>query len=100
MSAYRLISVTFENHECPSAEWAGLKGFKNDELVRAAELAGYEVLLTVDQGMRHQQNIARRRISVIAIHAKTNQLEDLLPLLQAIQDALRTAKPGQTQTIG
>jgi len=23
----------FENHECHSAEWAGIKGFKNGELV-------------------------------------------------------------------
>jgi hypothetical protein len=39
------------NHEAHTAEWAGLKGTKNGELLRIAEIAGYEVLLTVDQGV-------------------------------------------------
>jgi hypothetical protein len=34
-----------------TAQWAGLKGTKNGELLRAAEAAGYDVLLTVDQGI-------------------------------------------------
>jgi hypothetical protein len=32
-------------------EWAGLKGRKNGELLQAAEGGGYQVLLTVDQGI-------------------------------------------------
>lgn len=40
-------------HSFPGAhtvQWAGLKGKKNGELLQAAEAAGYDVLLTVDQG--------------------------------------------------
>ena len=40
---------SFPGHEAHSAEWAGLKGKKNGELLQAAEGAGYQVLLTVDQ---------------------------------------------------
>jgi hypothetical protein len=39
---------SFPGHDAHSAEWAGLKGKKNGELLRDAEIAGYEVLLTVD----------------------------------------------------
>ena len=39
---------SFPSHDAHTAQWAGLKGKKNGELLRAAELAGYEVLLTVD----------------------------------------------------
>jgi len=39
----------------------GLKGEKNGELLRAAEVAGYDVLLTVDQGIPHQRPSAGRR---------------------------------------
>jgi len=45
---------SFPDHEAHTAEWAGLKGKTNGELLREAELAGYEVLLTVDQGIPHQ----------------------------------------------
>jgi predicted nuclease of predicted toxin-antitoxin system len=42
-------------HEVHTAQWAGLKGKKNGELLRAAEAAGYDVFLNVDQGIPHQQ---------------------------------------------
>jgi hypothetical protein len=40
---------SFPGHDAHTAQWAGLKGKKNGELLRAAEVAGYDVLLTVDQ---------------------------------------------------
>lgn len=76
-------------------QWAGLKGLKNSELLNAAELAGYDVLLTVDQGIPHQQNLAGRKISVLVVRSRTNQLEDLLPVVAAILDALKIITPGQ-----
>jgi hypothetical protein len=39
-------------HDAHSAEWAGLKGKKNGDLLRDAELAGYEILLTVARLVR------------------------------------------------
>lgn len=54
-------------HEAHSAEWAGLKGHQNGELLSAAEVAGYEVLLTVDQGVAYQNNFSGRTIAVLAI---------------------------------
>jgi hypothetical protein len=73
-----------------------LKGKKNSELLRAAELAGYDVLLTVDQGIPHQQGPACHKLSLILVRSRTNQIEDLLPLVDAILRALETIQPGQT----
>jgi predicted nuclease of predicted toxin-antitoxin system len=91
---------SFPGHDAHSVEWAGLKGKKNGELLRDAELAGYEVLLTVDQGIPYQQNLAGRKLSIIPIRSRTNQLEDLLPLLEAILMALETMPPGRIVPIG
>ena len=50
---------SLSTHEAHTFEWAGLKGNKNGELLDAAELAGYEVLLTMDQGVEHQQDLVQ-----------------------------------------
>ena len=51
---------SFPGREAHSVEWAGLKGKKNGELPQAAERGGYQVLLTVDQGIPHQQTMVGR----------------------------------------
>jgi len=76
-----------------------LKGKKNGELLRPAEVAGYDVLLTVDQGIPHQQNFAGRKRAIILVRSRTNQVEDLAPLVDAIRLALETLQPGQTVAI-
>jgi predicted nuclease of predicted toxin-antitoxin system len=90
---------SFPDHDTHSAEWAELKGKKNGELLREAELAGYQVLLTVDQGIFHQQNFAARKLSVITIRCRTNQLEDLLPLVAPILKVLETISAGQVVSV-
>jgi predicted nuclease of predicted toxin-antitoxin system len=82
-------------HEVHTAEWAGFKSLKNGELLQQAEDAGYDVFLTIDQGIPHQQNLTQRRISILVIRARTNQIEDLLPLLGVILSKLKEIQPGQ-----
>jgi len=45
---------SFSAHDAHTVHWAGLKGGKNGELLRAAEAAGYRAFLTVDRGIPHQ----------------------------------------------
>ena len=84
----------FSGHETHTAEWAGLKGKKNGELLDAAEIAGYDVLLTMDQGFAHQQNLAGRKIALLILVAPSNQIEDLAPLAPAALAALGDIEPG------
>ena len=48
-----------------------VQGKTNGELLRAAENAGYNVLLTVDQGMPHQQHLASRTLAIIVVQSRT-----------------------------
>jgi predicted nuclease of predicted toxin-antitoxin system len=84
--------------EAYTVQWAGLKGKSNGELLRSAEAAGYDVLLTVDQGIP-QQHSGGVRLSILVIRSRTNQMEDLLPLIPAILRALSTLQPGQVQAL-
>ncbi|MGD1096453.1 MAG: hypothetical protein ABSB35_31225 [Bryobacteraceae bacterium] len=80
----------FPGHEVHTAVWAGLAGEKNGDLLRCAELAAYDVLLTVDHSLPYQQNLARRKLAIVTIRSRTNQIEDLLPFVGTILRALET----------
>lgn len=75
----------------------------NGPVLRARRTASCRLSLkqpdTVDQGIPHQQSFARRKLSIILIRSRTNQIEDLLPLVDAILQALELVQPGQTVTI-
>lgn len=54
-------------HEVRSAyemRWAGLT---NGQLLDAAERAGFDVLITGDKGIRHQQRVGGRAIAVVVL---------------------------------
>jgi len=91
--------LSFPKHDAHSAEWAGLKGKRNGELLLAAEVSGYQVLLTVDHGIPRQQTMAGRSLAVILIRSRTNQMEDLLPLAPSIINVLESIQPGQIVVI-
>ena len=86
-------------HQTHTVEWAGLKGRKNGELLRAAVSDGYDALLTVDQGIRYQQHTPALAIGIVVIRSRTNQLEDLLPLVESILKTLETIRPGDVVTV-
>jgi predicted nuclease of predicted toxin-antitoxin system len=90
---------SFPNHESHTAQWAGLKGKANGELLRAAELAGYDVLLTLDQGIPYQQHVAGLKMGIITMRSATSQIKDLLPLVDAILEVLPSIQPGQIVSI-
>jgi hypothetical protein len=72
--------------------WAGLK---NGALLAAAEAAGFSVLLTGDQNLEHQQNLAKRTLGVVVLCAPSNALEDLLPVVAEALAAIDRVQPGQ-----
>lgn len=69
---------SFSEHDCQSVRYAGFAGLKNSDLLEAVELAHFDVLVTVDQGWEHEQNLARRYVAVVIFCAKSKSLEGLV----------------------
>lgn len=69
---------SFSEHACQSVRYAGFAGLKNSDLLEAVELAHFDVLVTVDQGWEHEQNLARRYVAVVIFCAKSKSLEGLV----------------------
>ena len=76
-----------------TASFAGLGGISNGSLLDAMR-GRFDVLITIDSGLRYQQSIATRPVAVIVLRAPTNAIEDLRPLVPAILSALATLQPG------
>jgi hypothetical protein len=75
------LRLLFSGHDCHSARYAGLAGLKNGELLLAAEAAGFEVIVTVDQNIPDQQNLGSRKVALFILCAPTNRLRDLQRLV-------------------
>lgn len=54
-------------HEVTTAYERGWSELTNGELLDAAERAGYEVFVTTDSSLKHQQNLAGRRLAIVVI---------------------------------
>ena len=80
-------------HTVETVGYRGLKGTTNGELLRIAEAAGFDILLTSDKNIPHQNNISVFRIAVIVVYS--NVLEHLLPSIDPIRDAIERIQPGQ-----
>jgi predicted nuclease of predicted toxin-antitoxin system len=79
----------------PEVGWAGKK---NGELLRLAQL-NFDVLLTNDQNLEHQQNLKKFDLAFVVLVALTNDIEDLKPLMLAANEAMRTIQPGEIRYI-
>jgi hypothetical protein len=86
---------SFSDHDCQTARYAKLAGLKNGSLLIAAEDAGFDVIVTVDQNIPFQQNLAGRRIALLILCAPTNRLLDLHRLVPAARAAIDGIEPGQ-----
>lgn len=94
----RRLAREIVNHEVqtvPQMGWAGLKD--NQLLVFAA--AEFDVFITVDRNLSFQQDLFKFDIAVIVLHASSNRLADLKPLIPGILAVLDTAAKGQATIV-
>jgi predicted nuclease of predicted toxin-antitoxin system len=86
-------NLTAIGYECQTVRQAGFGSKKNGELLALAERR-WDVLLTSDRNIKYQQNMAGRSVSILILCAKSNRMKDLLPLIPACAEALRSVQPG------
>lgn len=96
----RKLKNHFPGHECTTVPDAGFAGQKNGELLKLAEEAGFEVFVTVDQGVEYEQSLTSRRLAIVIIRAKSNRLADLLVQVPSIVSVLKAIRPGERALVG
>jgi hypothetical protein len=80
-------------HAVESVPLVGWAGLKNGGLLARAE-DRFGVLTSLDRGMPRQQSLARYRIAVVGLSARSNRLADPRPLMSKVLALLPALKPG------
>ena len=80
------------SHEVRTVGEMGWSGTKNGKLLA---LAGrdFDAFVTVDKNLPHQQNLASLPVAVVLLDAHSVELQALLPLVPALEEALRSLVP-------
>ena len=95
----RRLAKHFPDHEVWTVPQIGWAGIKNGKLLALAD-GHFDVFVTVDRGIPHQQNLTGKRIHLILLRAVSNRYETLAPLVPSILGALESIEPGQVRYIG
>jgi rRNA-processing protein FCF1 len=73
----------------------GWSGTKNGALLKLMSESGFTILLTSDQNLKYEQNLQQAGVAIIVMVTRTNRLQDLLPLVLKVRQALTKIAPGE-----
>ncbi len=93
-SVPRDLSDHLSEHTVSSVQDEGWQGQSNGALLMLAS-ARFDVLVTADQNLPHQQNLRDFEIGVVILIARKNRLVDYLPLMPSLREGLATVKAGE-----
>jgi predicted nuclease of predicted toxin-antitoxin system len=54
-------------HEIATAHERGWGALQNGDLLHAVEAAGFDAIITTDQNLRYQQNLAERHLAILVL---------------------------------
>ena len=86
-------------HQVSTVRDQGWTSLTNGALLALAAGA-FDVLLTADQNLEFQQNLANLPLAVVVVVADSNRLESLEPLVPQVLAVLRTLKPKALVRVG
>ena len=78
----------------------GWLGRRNGDLLRSMAQAGFTHLVTVDRNLMFQQDVTAAGVAILVVHARTNRITELRPLMANVAAMLPHAVPGQVVHVG
>lgn len=84
------------NHQVSTAFEMGWSNLENGELLREAE-SRFDLLLTTDQNLRHQQNLAGRRLAILVL--PTTSWLEICNHQREVAIAVDTMQPGECREL-
>ena len=80
----RGVASSLSAHTVEEARAHGWDTLRNGELLDAAEAAAFDVFLTTDRNIRHQQNLTGRKIAIVVLgKGRWRLIKNRLPAIHA-----------------
>ena len=90
----------FSGHEVKTVQQAGWASIKNGKLLRLiADSGKFDVFVTVDKNLPHQQKIADLPFSVVVLRTRSNRLPDVIPFAPELLRRLSEFQPGRVYVL-
>ena len=87
-------------HDVKTVPQAGWASIKNGLLLRhIAASSKFDVFLTMDKNLPHQQHIHGRPFAVVVLRARSNRFADTHPLMPEVVRRLAEFRPGHVYVI-
>jgi len=93
------LKIDFSEHEIFTVRDKGWNSKKNGELLELMIAENFDVLLTFDQNLEHQQNFAKYPIAVFVLVAENNTYRVLSELVKNIKSGLEKPSPSGVSKI-
>ena len=93
----RLLKRFLPGHLVRSAAEEGWDRLPDGDMIRTAERHGYEVMITADQEIVHQQNNEKRRLALVVL--TSNRRPFILSRGDAVRAAVDRAKPSSFEVV-
>ena len=78
-------------HTVPEMGWRTVQNGKLLALVHG----NFDVFVTVDKNIEHQQRISRLQFGIVIVHVPRNEMRFFRPIFGKLLDTVRTIRPGQ-----
>src|SRR5260370_33527310 len=88
----RGLARALQGHTVKEARAQGWDTLSNGDLLNAAEKAGFDVLLTTDTNLPHQQNLQGYKLAIVILSKNRWSLVRLM--MQQIADPVHATRPG------
>jgi predicted nuclease of predicted toxin-antitoxin system len=88
------LSWAFTGHEVQTVVEMGWGGITNGKLLALAQQQ-FDVFVTIDQNLEHQQNVASLRLGVVVVVVPDNNIRFFKPLFAEVLDAIQAVAAGK-----
>ena len=73
------------DHEVSTVRELGWSGIKNGKLMTLCVEQQFDIVLTIDKNLQHQQNLEKYPLTIVILNSFTSKIEELMEFLPALR---------------